>query len=161
MDYWVSYSYLDSKRDFLNYPYSLNPNFASKHTLSFVAKRFFTSLKTQVNASYTFNSGRPYYDIISQNGQNIIRNEGTVKDFSALNLSINYLPNLGKKNAKSFPVFVLSVNNVLNTKNIYGYNFASNGQSSALSPPVNTFVFIGVFISFGIDRTQDAINSTL
>ena len=104
---------------FLNYPYSLNPNFASKHTLSFVAKRFFTSLKTQVNASYTFNSGRPYYDIISQNGQNIIRNEGTVKDFSALNLSINYLPNLGKKNAKSFPVFVLSVNNVLNTKKIY------------------------------------------
>ena len=161
VDYWISYSYLDSKRDFLNYPYSLNPNFASKHTLSFVAKRFFTSLKTQVNASYTFNSGRPYYDIISQNGQNIIRNEGTIKDFSALNLSINYLPNLGKKDAKSFPVFVLSVNNVLNTKNIYGYNFSSNGQSSALRPPVNTFVFIGVFISFGIDRTQDALNSTL
>lgn len=124
-------------------------------------QKVFTSLKTQVNASYTFNSGRPYYDIISQNGQNIIRNEGTVKDFSALNLSINYLPNLGKKNSKSFPVFVLSVNNVLNTKNIYGYNFASNGQSSALRPPVNTFVFVGVFISFGIDRTQDAINSTL
>lgn len=45
MDYWISYSYLDSKRDFLNYPYSLNPNFASKHTLSFVAKGSLQALK--------------------------------------------------------------------------------------------------------------------
>ena len=77
---------------------------------------------------YTFNSGRPYYDIISQNGQNIIRNEGTIKDFSALNLSINYLPNLGRKDAKSFPVFVLSVNNVLNTKTFMDITFLQTGK---------------------------------
>ena len=28
IDYWVSYSYLDSKRDYLNYTESLFPNFA-------------------------------------------------------------------------------------------------------------------------------------
>jgi hypothetical protein len=43
IDYWISYSYLDSKRDFMNYPMSLKPNFASEHTLSVVAKDSFLS----------------------------------------------------------------------------------------------------------------------
>ena len=31
----------------------------------------------------------------------------------------------------------------------------------AVVPPVNTFVFVGMFISFGVDKTQDAINNNL
>lgn len=162
IDYWISYSFLDSKRDFLNYPFSLRPNFASEHTISAVAKRFFPELKFGTNLSYTYAKGRPFYDIVSQNGENIIRNEGRLKDFSSLNFSFNYLPNLGKKDAKSFVVLVLSISNILGNKNIYGYNFSRNGmQSSAVVPPVNTFVFVGAFISFGVDRTQDAINNNL
>lgn len=162
IDYWISYSFLDSKRDFLNYPVSLKPNFAAEHTLSVVAKRFIPKWKTGVNLSYTYAKGRPYYDIITQNDINIIRNEGRLKDYNALNLSFNYLPNLGKKDAKAFTIFVLSVSNVLGTKNVYGYNFSQNGNtSSAVVPPVNTFVFVGMFISFGVDKTQDAINNNL
>ncbi|MCU7617556.1 TonB-dependent receptor [Chryseobacterium sp. PBS4-4] len=165
IDYWISYSFLDSKRDFLNYPFSLKPNFASEHTLSVVAKRFIPKWKTGVNLSYTYAKGRPYYDIITKevNGEmvNYPRNQGRLKDYNALNLSFNYLPNLGKKDAKAFTIFVLSVSNVLGTKNIYGYNFSQNGNSSAIVPPVNTFVFVGMFISFGVDKTQDAINNNL
>ena len=162
IDYWISYSFLDSKRDFLNYPFSLKPNFASEHTISAVAKRFIPKWKTGINLSYTYAKGRPYYDIITQNDKNIIRNEGKLKDYNALNLSFNYLPNLGKKDAKAFTIFVLSVSNVLGNKNIYGYNFSQNGnRSSAVVPPVNTFVFVGMFISFGVDKTQDAINNNL
>ncbi|MDF2933723.1 MAG: TonB-dependent receptor [Chryseobacterium sp.] len=162
IDYWISYSFLDSKRDFLNYPFNLKPNFASEHTISAVAKRFIPKWKTGINLSYTYAKGRPYYDIITQNDINIIRNEGKLKDYNALNLSFNYLPNLGKKDAKAFTIFVLSVSNVLGNKNIYGYNFSQNGnRSSAVVPPVNTFVFVGMFISFGVDKTQDAINNNL
>lgn len=162
IDYWVSYSFLDSKRDFLNYPVSLKPNFAAEHTISLVAKRFIPEWKTGVNLSYTYAKGRPYYDIVTQNDKNIIRNEGRLKDYNSLNLSFNYLPNLGKKDAKAFTIFVVSVSNILGTKNIYGYNFSQNGsRSSAVVPPVNTFVFVGMFISFGVDKTQDAINNNL
>lgn len=160
-DYWVSYSYLDTQRDFLNYPVSLVPNFAAKHTLNLVTKKFVTPWKTGFNLSYSYSSGRPYYDIISQNGTNILRNEGTLKDYSALNFSVNYLPNLGKKEAKAFWVLVVSVSNILGNKNIYGYNFSSTGQASAILPPVNTFVFVGAFLSFGQDKTQEAINNNL
>ncbi len=162
IDYWITYSYLDSKRDFQNYPVSLMPSFAAKHTLNVVAKKFVTNWKTGFNLSYTYSSGRPYYDIIDNNGQNIIRHEGKLKDYSGLNFSLNYLPNLGKKDSKFFTVLVLSVSNILGQKNVYGYNFSSNGmRSSAVVPPVNTFVFVGAFISFGVDKTNDAINNNL
>ena len=85
-----------------------------------------------------------------------------MKDYSSLNLSMNYLPNLGKKDSKAFTVLVLSVSNVLGRKNIFGYNFSADGmRSSAVVPPINTFVFLGAFISFGVDKTQDAINNNL
>lgn len=165
IDYWVTYSYLDSKRDFLNYPFSLTPNFASKHTINAVAKKFVMDWKTGFNLSYTYAKGRPYYDIISQNGQNAFRQEGgRLKDYSGLNFSVNYVPSIGKKDSKSFTVFVLSINNILGNKNIYGYNFSSdpgNFSRSAVRPPVNTFVFVGAFISFGVDKTDDAINDNL
>ncbi|SEM97933.1 TonB-dependent Receptor Plug Domain [Chryseobacterium taichungense] len=166
IDYWISYSYLDSKRDFMNYPLSLKPNFASEHTLSAVAKRFVPKWKTGFNLSYTYAKGRPYYDIATEiiDGKEnyYIRNSGRLKDYSALNFSLNYLPNLGKKDTKAFTVLVLSVTNILGSKNIYGYNFSMDGnRSAAVVPPVNIFVFVGAFISFGVDKTQDAINNNL
>ena len=162
IDYWVSYSYLDSKRDYLNYTESLFPNFAAKHTLSVVAKKFVTNWKTGFNISYNYNSGRPYYNFVTENGNTVLKNQGFVKDYQAVNFSLNYLPNLGKKDARAFTILVLSINNVLGTKNEFGYNFSSNGlKSRAIVPPTNTFVFIGAFISFGTDRTQEAINNNL
>ncbi len=161
-DYWISYSYLDTQRDFLNYPYSLAPSFAAKHSLSVIAKKFIMPWKTGFNLSYNYASGRPYYDIISDNDSNIIRHQGKLKDFSALNFSINYVPSVGKNNSKSFFAYVLSINNILGNKNVYGYNYSSDGsQRSSVIPPVNTFIFIGAFLSFGIDKTEDSINNNL
>jgi len=162
IDYWLTYSYLDSKRDFLNYPFSLAPNFASKHTLNAVAKKFVMDWKTGFNLSYTYSKGRPYYDIATTDGINGVRDSGKLKDYSGLNFSVNYVPSVGKKDSKSFTVFVLSINNVLGNKNIYGFNYSADGSSrTAVRPPVNTFVFIGVFVSFGVDKTDDAINNNL
>jgi hypothetical protein len=163
IDYWISYSYLDSEREFQNYDRPLFPGFAAKHTLSVVAKKFVTDWKTGFNLSYNYASGRPYYNFLTDAGGNYYLNaQGTVKDNSTLNFSLNYLPNLGKKDAKSFSVLVLSVNNILGRKNIFGYNFSNDGlRSSPILPSANTFVFIGAFISFGVDRTQDAINNNL
>lgn len=163
IDYWLSYSYLDSKRDYQNYDQSLFPSFAAKHTVSVVAKKFVTNWKTGFNISYNYASARPYYHFMTNgDGSYFLNNQGKSKDYSALNFSLNYLPNLGKKEVKAFTVLVLSVNNILGQKNSFGYNFSNDGlRSKPILPSANTFVFIGAFISFGIDRTQDAINNNL
>jgi vitamin B12 transporter len=164
VDYWISYSYLDTKRDFLNYPFAIEPSFVSKHTASLVVKKFVTKIKTQFNGSYTFATGRPYYNInYDYNGNAFkIYNAGRTKDYNDLSLSVNYLPSIGKANAKSFTVVVLSVSNVLGVNKVYTYNFSADGQNKvAVTPPSKRFLYLGCFISLGIDRTQDEINNHL
>ena len=164
VDYWISYSYLNTKRDFLNYPSLIEPSFAAKHTASLVIKKFVTNIKTQFNASYTFATGRPYYNIRLDNisGTNKIYDAGRTKDFNSLSLSANYLPNIGQAKAKRFSVIVFSVNNVLGANNIYSYNYSYNGlNKQAVTPPSKRFYYLGWFISFGIDRTESTINNLI
>lgn len=164
LDYWISYSFLDTKRDFLNFPAAITPNFAAKHTGSLVLKKFVTKLKSNLNFSYNYASGRPYYNI--QYDQNTSKpffaDKGRIPDYHNVSFSVNYLPSIGKKDAKAFAVYVLSVSNVFNIKQVYGYNYSYNGQrKTELVPPSRMFIFIGAFISFGVDRTDDAINNNL
>ena len=164
LDYWLSYSYLDTKRDFLNYPTSLQPTFATPHTLNVVTKKFYTSIKTGFNFTYTYATGRPYYNFRfnNNNSKYDIADRGETKDFHNLGFSMNYLPNLGKKNSKTFIVLVASVTNVLNANQVYGYNYSYNGlRKEAITPPAKQFFFIGCFLSWGVDRSQDAINGNL
>lgn len=164
VDYWISYSYLDTKRDFLNFPASITPSFAAKHTASLVIKKFVTKLKTQFNASYTYATGRPYYNIRYDNASTTYRifDHGKTKDYNSLSFSVNYLPNLGSAGAKKFTVIVFSVNNVLGSNNIYNYNYSYDGRNKqAVTPPSKRFYYLGCFISFGVDRTDDAINNNL
>jgi hypothetical protein len=164
VDYWLSYSYLDTKRDYLNFPTLMAPNFAAKHTASLVVKKFVLPLKTGFNASYTFASGRPYYNLKYDNllDKYIVADAGSTINYNNLGFSINYLPNLGKQGKKSFIVWVLSVSNILGQKQIFNYNYGSITDNKQLVGPTSKrFVYIGCFLSFGVDRTQDAINNNL
>ena len=164
LDYWLSYSYLDTKRNYLNFPGSITPSFAATHTASLVAKKFVLPWKTGFNASYNFATGRPYYHFGYDNLQSkyVIKEEGHTINYNSLSFSLNYLPNLGKTNKKTFFVYVLSLTNVLGQDQVYGYNFSSiNNNKTAIIPPSKRFLYLGCFISFGIDRTQDAINNNL
>ncbi len=163
VDYWVSYSYLDTKRDYLNFPSAIQPSFAARHTASFVVKRFVTKWKTQFNAAYNYASGRPYYFIApAGSGDFKFTDRGTTRDYHNVSVSFNYLPSIGKKDAKAFAVYVLSVSNVFGFNQVYNYQYSYNGaRKEAIVPPSKIFVFVGAFISFGIDRSQDVINSNL
>ncbi len=158
LDYWVSYSYLDTKRDFLNYPKQLQPTFAANHTASFVMKRFISKINTGFNFTYSYATGRPYYNLVQNGAQFTIADQGKTIDYHNLGFSFNYLTSLGK----AYAVIVGSVTNVLNSKQIFGYNYSYNGQrKEAITPPASQFFFLGVFLSWGVDRRQDAINNNL
>jgi hypothetical protein len=118
--------------------------------------------KTGFNLSYNYASSRPYYNIINDGGAYKFTDRGEVPDYHNLSFSLNYIPSIGKQGAKSFAVYVLSVNNILNLKQTFGYQFSYDGlRKQAIMPPSRMFVFIGAFFSFGIDRTEDAINNNL
>lgn len=164
LDYWISYSYLDTERDFANFPFAITPNFAAKHNASLVVKKFVSNWKTNVNFSYNFASRRPFYNIQPDGttGNFKFNDRGLIDPYHNVSFALNYLPKIGKKEAKSFVVYVLSVSNIFNFKQQFGYNYSFNGQRrQEIVPPSRMFVFIGAFFSFGVDRTEDAINNNL
>lgn len=162
-DYWLSYSYIDSKREFLNYPVALQPSFVANHTASLVTKKFITEWKTGFNLTYSWASGRPYYNIRPDAGNKfIIADQGKTRAFNNLSFSAEWVPSIGKEKARSFIVLFASVSNILGSDQVYGYNYSYSGAyKSPITPPARRFYFVGCFISWGVDRTQDAINNNL
>jgi vitamin B12 transporter len=159
LDYWISYSFLDTKRDFLNFPFAITPNFAAKHTVSLVAKKFVQKMKMNFNGAYNFSSGRPYYNIGFDGTNYKFNDRGTIPNYHNISFAINYLPFIGKKDAKVFGVYVLQVSNIFNIKQTYGYQYSYNGyRKETITPTSRMFVFIGAFISFGVDRSDEVIN---
>lgn len=158
LDYWFSYSYLDTKRDYLNYPSQLTPNFAAKHTASLVMKKFISEWNTGFNFTYSFATGRPYYNLQQSGSQYVIADQGRTINYNSLGFSMNYLTSLGK----AYAVVVASMTNVLNSNQVFGYNYSHDGtRRDPITTAAPRFVFIGVFLSWGVDRRQDAINNNL
>ena len=162
IDYWISYSYLDTKRDFLNFPYAIQPSFAAKHTASLIVKKFVMPWKTGFNWSYNYSSGRPYYNISYNGSQYKFSDKGMIPDYHNVSFSVNYIPAIGKQNAKTWAVYVLSWSNIFGIKQTYGYKYSDNGlKKQAIVPTSRMFIYFGVFLSFGVDRTQEAVNNNL
>ena len=153
IDYWVSYSYLDTERNYRNFETSAQPNYATDHNLSIVGKYWIDSWKSQVGLSYGFSSGRPY---TNPNTDKLLSER--TKSFNSLSLNWAYLLSPQK-------ILYFSVNNVLGFKNINGYQYANtpdfNGQFNrrALTPAADQFFFVGFFWTISEDGTDNQLDN--
>ena len=155
-DYWISYSLLDTKRNHLNFPSSVQPSFAATHTFTVVLKKYFEKISTNVSTSYTYASGRPYYNPNRPVSEFMT---DRTPDYHNMSLSFAYLPKI--KNM--FSVLVLTFSNVLGNNQTFGYTYSTTDFSrrDTIKPVVNPFIFLGYFINFGVDRRNDIINSRI
>ncbi len=142
-DYWISYSYLNTKRDYRNFPIEATPTFAASHTFSIVYKYFFPKLNLQPGFTYAFNSGRPYYNPNRPSSEFL---SDYTKPYHNLSMNANYLTSI----FKSFAVVVFSVTNVLGIHNVFTYRYSSDGtRRTEVGPTSARFIFIGTFINIG------------
>jgi outer membrane receptor for ferrienterochelin and colicin len=152
-DYWVSYSYLDTQRDYRNYPNAARPGFASKHNLSIVGKHWIESWKSQVGVSYSFASGRNY---TNPNEPGFLNNE--TKNYNSVSINWAYLIDQQK-------ILYFSVNNALGTKNVFGYNYKNtpdmngNFDRQAIIPNADSFFFVGFFWTISDDRKSNQLDN--
>jgi vitamin B12 transporter len=164
LDYWITYTYLDTKRKYLDFPDQMRPNFSTPHSFSLAVKKFFPSLNLSANMSYALATGRPYYDIRSDSaGKAFLGDHGATNTYNAMNLSFAYLfcmfPHW--KN-KDFSGIGFGVNNIFGTREVFGYNYSRNGDNRMpVTPPAVRSFYIGLFMSFGINRSDDFINQHL
>ncbi|MFY8188474.1 MAG: TonB-dependent receptor [Flavobacterium sp.] len=153
LEYWISYSFIDTQRDFRNYPSKVTPNFVAKHTASLVGKYWVDALKSQVGFSYTWNSGRPYNN---PNQENFMASK--TKSFHNLSANWAYLITPQK-------ILYFSVSNITNADNIFGYQYANqpntNGvfERSAIRQTANQFFFVGLFWTISNDKKTNQLNN--
>ena len=156
IDYWISYSYLDTKRDYLNYPKLVQPNFAANHTASVVVKKFIPDYSITTGLTYTFSSGRPYFNPNRADEEYLSDRTRSYHNLSAM---VAYLKKIGKANA----IFVISASNVLGNEQVFGYQYSTTDYSKrkALTPLAKRFFYVGLILNWGVDKRQQAIDDLL
>lgn len=122
------------------------PTFFSKHNFSFVYKQWIARIKSFLGMSYTYASGRPYYD--PNKPADLFLSDKT-KPYH--NLSVNYSYDLSS--ITKIPVtFYASVSNIFGKNNVFGYNNAFNSASNKydlipIVPQANIFYLFALFIT--------------
>ncbi len=151
VDYWVSYSYLDTERDYKDFPGSFAPTFASKHNFSAVYKQFIDAIDSQVGFTYSYTAGRPY------NNPNLSGfNQSKTKSYQDLSFNIAHLVN-------NQIIVYSSVNNLLGRDNVFGYEFSDTPNASGeyvskpIKQPAKRFIFLGVFITLSKNKSMNQL----
>lgn len=147
LDYWISYSFIDTERDYANFPSQATPDFIADHTLNITSKYFIEKWKLNVNLSYAYASGRPYYD---PNEAFLSSRTTSYQNFA---LTAAYLKTLGRW----FTVFYVGIDNIANRKNIFGYRYSADGKARyPIEPPIYRSIFFGFFMSL-TEVSQDEL----
>jgi outer membrane cobalamin receptor len=143
-EFWISYSLMDTRRDYQDFECSLTPTFVSKHNFSMQYKHYFGKLDMYAGFMYTFASGRPYID------PNIsLEQQQFTKPYSNLSLNVFHFTKLLGK----FLMLHLQVSNVLGTDQIFGYRYSThpksdgNYQAWPIKSANKRFIIVGVYMN--------------
>ncbi|PTX43365.1 outer membrane cobalamin receptor [Christiangramia gaetbulicola] len=153
LEYWFSYSYIDSKRDYRDFPEKATPNFVATHSASLVTKYWIEDLKSQLGFSYNYASGRPFED---PNTTGFL-NEKT-PDYHNLSFNIAYLISQQK-------ILYFSVSNILGRDNIFGYQYSNTPgndgtfSSRAIRQAADRFFFVGFFWTISTNKNTNQLDN--
>ncbi|MAP55020.1 TonB-dependent receptor [Altibacter sp.] len=153
VDYWVSYSLLDTERTYQNFPIAATPSFANTHNVSVVGKYWIDAWRSQVGFSHQFGSGRSYTD---PNEPGFLQKK--TRDFHSTSFNWAYL-------ISQQQILYFSVNNVFAFNNVNGYQYAStpnaNGRFDrrALTPAADQFFFVGFFWTISEDGSDNQLDN--
>jgi len=152
-EYWVSYSFIDTKRNYQNFTDKVTPSFAADQNLSLVTKYWIPEWKSQIGFTNTFSTGRPY-----NNPNKTQFMDGKTKGYNSLAFNWAYLLTAQK-------ILYFSVSNILGTQNVFGYEYAnernSNGiyERQAITPTADRFFFLGFFWTISQDKKSNQLDN--
>lgn len=153
VEYWVSYSYIDTKRNYKNYTAEVTPSFVANQSLSVVSKWWIDKWKSQLSVTNSFTTGRPYNNPNESEFMN-----GRTKGYNNLSLGWAYLISQQK-------ILYFSVSNVLGTQNIFGYEYANSPDTNgiynrrAIRPTADQFFFVGFFWTISENKKDNQLNN--
>jgi hypothetical protein len=145
LDYWVSYSYIHSERDYRDYQQVRVPSFISTHTFTTVAKYFWSRANTYAGLTYMHASPKRYYNPA------LPFSEGDMtKSYNDVSINITWItPLFG-----SYCAFLLNISNLLGFEQVYGYHYSPNPDNGGdytlypIIPQSKRLIVIGGYFIF-------------
>lgn len=153
LEYWVSYSYIDTERDYKNFSSQVTPSFVADHSLSIVTKYWINDWKSQISFTNSYSSGRPYNNPNETKFMN-----GKTKSYNSLSFNWAYLLSQQK-------ILYFSVSNVLGSQNVFGYEYANNPDNvgfynrKEIVPTADRFFFVGFFWTISNDKKDNQLRN--
>ncbi len=148
-NYWIAYSYLDTRRLFENYPVEAMPTFAAKHNVSVVMKYNVPSTSLNLGLTYNYTSGRPYYDPLHP----------FLSDRTPPVNNLIFAGNYSWFVKSNLIAIFIYTDNVLGIHNIYNYYYSPDGsQRYTLTPPAYRSIYAGISLTLAKRRTIMGIN---
>ncbi len=153
MDYWISYSFMDTERLYRDFPVKSIPGYASEHNFSVVTKYFVPALRSQFGLSYRFASGR-HYDDPNREGFN----EGITPAYHDLSMNWSFL-------VRTNFIVHFSVTNLPGRDHVFGYMYSEvpgeDGRydGAPVRMEAKRFLFLGVFFTLSKDNTTNQLRN--
>nr|WP_315211064.1 TonB-dependent receptor [uncultured Flavobacterium sp.] len=153
LEYWVSYSYIDTERNYKNFSSQVTPSFVADHSLSIVTKYWINDWKSQIGFTNSYSSGRPYNNPNETKFMN-----GKTKSYNSLSFNWAYLLSQQK-------ILYFSVSNVLGSQNVFGYEYANNPDNAGfynrreITPTADRFFFVGFFWTISNDKKDNQLRN--
>lgn len=144
IDYYFSYSYISTERNYLDYTGFAPPKFTSEHNFSAVYKQYISKLSTQVGATYSFSSGRPYFNPNEEGF--MTKRTPFIHDLS---VNLSHMTKVFNKDA----IIHLSASNVLGLDKTFGYRYPNQPNANmiypefAIKPAAKRFFVVAFFLS--------------
>ncbi len=151
-EYWISYSYIESIRDYLDYPEAAVPNYSSKHNLSLVYKHWFEGLRSMLGTSYHYSSPRTY-----DNPNSVEFNGELTKAYHSLNMNWSLL-------LKQHVILYFTVSNILGYEQEFGRSYAPSPgpdgsyYSKPILPEAKRWFLVGCFITLSKDKSINQLD---
>lgn len=139
--YWISYSYLDTRRLYLDFPIEAPPAFTSRHNLNIVYRHWIPVISCMAGSSLNYASGRPYFNPYRATGE---FNSDLTPYYSSLDFNVSWMCSIFKRRSVAY----LSITNLLGRDNIFGYKYYDElNRAIPVKPVSRRSVFFGFFIS--------------
>ncbi len=144
LEYWLSYSYVDTQRKYKSFDFSAQPDFISNHNFSVVGKYWLSAIHCQLGATYWMASGRNWYE---ETANRTVTHKANLTH--ELDLNLSYITQIFSQHT----IIHLSLSNVLGARNIYGYrpgpirNLNGNSVYLPIANYIKQFAVIGIFIT--------------
>lgn len=146
--YWITYTYIDSKRKEMYWDEWVQPSYVAKHNFSVVTKYWIEQWKSQVSMTYNFTTPRHFYNTD-------ITDKVVYKSSQIHNVSMSWAYLLSAQK-----ILYASVDNLLGRNPVYAYQFIQQGgQPDVINPTAKRFVYIGFMWTMSSNKKSNQLDN--